>query len=302
MRGARRAVAAAALAAAGLSGCGFGAGKGVRDASLRVTDGFGARSLGELRSTRTPGADTVARFLERHHDVRTIDGGNFITAIDGRRGNGPGGAPVAWFYFVNGIQAGDGAAAHPLQEGDRVWWDRHFWGAAMDVPAVVGSFPAPLAGARRPLVSVRCAGAGGACAETLARLRAAGVRTTRGAPAGRAPRVLVGPWAALARAYGRAPRLLGGPPAGSGVFARFRAGGRRLGLLDSRGGRAATAGSGTGLVAAVIARPDPVTWLVTGTDSAGVARAAEHLTAYDLSRRFALALPARGAPAALPAR
>lgn len=290
----RRALGALGAAAALLAGCGLGPGKGVPDVSLRVSDGFGARTVRVTRVGKAPGADTVMRVLERHHDVHTIDGGGFVTSIDGLAGRGPGSAPVAWFYYLNGVEGTVGAAAVRVGAGDRIWWDRHWWGAAMDTPAVVGSFPAPLAGPAHRPVAVRCIQAGAACAAVTRSLRAAGARTTGRALDARHVRVLVGPWSAI---RGAAPAVgrLGGPPAGSGVFVRFRSGGRVLQTLDSRGRVVATGGPGTGLVAAVVDRPGAPIWVVTGTDAAGVLAAARRLDAPDLTGHFAITADASGA-------
>lgn len=288
----RAALLAAAVAA--LSGCGLGAGKGVEDVSLRVSDGFGARTVRLTGIGKTPGADTVMRVLERHHDVHTIDGGGFVTSIDGLEGKGPGAAPIAWFYYVNGIEGSTGASARRVRPGDRIWWDRHWWGAAMDTPAVVGSFPAPLAGRGARPVRMRCAaGVGRACGIARAALRSAGVDVEAGAPDTRHVAVLVGPWSALRRTPAAA--LLGGPPALSGVFARFRSGGRILESLDSRGHVSARGAGGTGLVAALDVRPAAATWVVTGTDTAGVERAAGRLDERDLAGHFAIVADTGGA-------
>ena len=83
------------------------------------------------------------RLLQRDFEVVTRYGGGFVQEIDGVAGGREGGRPVDWFYYVNGIEAGDGAAEQRVAPGDRIWWDHHDWGGAMRIPAVVGSFPAP---------------------------------------------------------------------------------------------------------------------------------------------------------------
>jgi hypothetical protein len=93
-------------------------------------------------------------------------------------------------------------------------------------------------------------------------------------------------------------------PAASGVYARFAGPGQQsLELLDPRGGVVRTLGAGAGLIAATAQGSAEPTWLITGTDSAGVTAAAGALTASRLHDRFALAvqgsasfpLPLRGA-------
>jgi hypothetical protein len=304
----RRAVLALALpaVAAVAAGCGLGAGEGTRGVSVTVTRDFGARSLGSARAEETPGEDTVMRFLQRRFDVRTRFGGGFVQAIDGLAGGREAGRPVDWFYYVNGIEASRGAAATRLHGGDRVWWDRHDWGTAAAVPAVVGSFPEPFrSGAQGKRLPVRLAclpAAQAACQEAQRRLAAVGAKPgsgTLGTPGGpEVLRVLVGPWAGL-RADPVARRIERGP-ATSGVFARFAAGGRRLLLLDSRGRARASLARGAGLVAATRLREQQPTWVVTGTDAAGALAAARSLTSRALRSRFALALSG-GRPLRVPA-
>jgi hypothetical protein len=83
------------------------------------------------------------RVLTRNFDVKTRYGGGFVQQIGGIAGGREGGRRVDWFYYVNGIEASTGANERRVTAGDRIWWDRHDWGAAMRIPAVVGSFPEP---------------------------------------------------------------------------------------------------------------------------------------------------------------
>ncbi len=173
-------VLAAALACLLAGGCGLGAGKGASGVSIVVTRDFGARTVGSARVSKTPGSETVMRFLQRRFKVATRYGGGFVQSIDGLAGGVDAGRPVDWFYYVNGIEAAQGAAATRLHAGDRVWWDRHDWGAAHGVPAVVGSFPEPfLPGTRgkRLPAQIACTGdAGPACQAAKDRLAAVGVK------------------------------------------------------------------------------------------------------------------------------
>ena len=87
------------------------------------------------------------RLLQRNFDVTTRYGGGFVQEIDGRRGrraqDGRRGRLVLLRQRHRGRRrARRRASSSP---GDRVWWDHHDWGAAMRVPAVVGSFPEPFA-------------------------------------------------------------------------------------------------------------------------------------------------------------
>jgi hypothetical protein len=306
-------VALAALCA--LAGCGLGAGPAPLGARLDVTRGFGARPLISLRAPRVEGEETVMSLLLRNAAVRTRYGGGFVESIDGRSGGREGGDAVDWFFYVDGLLAPKGAAETTLRAGDRVWWDLHDWSAAAEVPAVVGSFPEPfLHGLGGPSKAVRmeCARLeGGACRTVAARLRAAQVRVVAAplATAGSAPhtpavsephtpRVLVGPWAAL-RGSGDA-RALGEGPGASGVYARPAASGRSIALLDAHGAVVRTLAAGAGLIAAVRSGGAAPEWFVTGTDSAGVERAARDLSETALSDRFAVAVAADGAAIGLP--
>src|SRR3954452_491466 len=172
-------VALALCCAAFAAGCGLGAGPGEHDVRLTVTSWYGTRQLGEKDASQVAGSETVMRLLQRDFKVKTRYGGGFVQSIDGLAGGEEGGRPVDWFYYVNGIEAGRGAAATRVREGDRIWWDRHDWGYAMRVPAVVGSFPQPFLNGidgRRLPVRIECEETGGAaCAEARKRFAAAGI-------------------------------------------------------------------------------------------------------------------------------
>src|SRR5207302_110459 len=83
-------------------------------------------------------------------------------------------------------------------------------------------------------------------------------------------------------------------PSASGVYARFSPNGRTLIVLDQSGRPARTLGAGAGLIAATaIAESAPV-WVVTGTDSSGVERAARSFSGAVLADRFAGAAAGAG--------
>ena len=267
---------------AGISGCGLGPGRTPGGVGLAVTDDFGRATVFDSGAPRVSGQDTVMRLLERNVTITTRYGGGFVQSIDGRSGGHVAERPIDWFYYVNGSEAEKGAAATVVHPGDRVWWDRHDWGAAMDTPAVVGSFPEPFlhgrAGRRLP-VRVDCLGADpGPCRMVAERLGAAGVPALRRDPT--------------------AARLEGGPVS-SGVYARPTASGASIELLDERGRRAQALGPAGGLVAATRSEGDMPVWVVTGTDSAGVRQAAGALRPEVLRHRFAVAV-GPGASVALP--
>jgi Domain of unknown function (DUF4430) len=220
-----------------------------------------------------------------------------VQEIDGVGGGRRGGRPVDWFFYVNGIEADRGAAARRLAPGDRVWWDHHDWGAAMRVPAVVGSYPAPFVSSskgKRVPVRIDCgASAQRACREVQTRLQNAGAQvggtSIIGQEASRGVlRVLVGRWSEVRR--DPAARRIERGPKVSGVYARPSASGDRIELLDARGSAVRTLASGSGLVAATSFLDQQPTWIVAGTDDAGVGAAAAALDETRLNDHFAVAV------------
>lgn len=244
--------------------------------------------------------------LRRNASVSTRYGGGFVQSIDGLAGGTHAGAPWDWFYYVNGVEATKGAADTTVNAGDRVWWDLHDWSQTDDVPAVVGSFPEPFLagiGGKRYPVRVECPDPSAkACRVVLARLRGIGVPAAAAALSGGEGsailRVLVGPLSAISG--DPAVKVIAQGPRSSGVYAYFTARGSTLGLLDADGHSVRKLGAGAGLVAATRYREQAPVWIVTGTDLAGVARAAEALDETSLRHRFALAVEASGAKVALP--
>ena len=127
--------------------------------TLTVTQDFGAASVLDQPDPHRAGEETVMRLLERNAQVSTRYGGGFVQSIDGLSGGHGGGRPIDWFFYVNGIEASQGAADTRVHDGDRIWWDRHDWSAAIHIPAVVGAYPEPFlhgsAGRRLPVI-VEC--------------------------------------------------------------------------------------------------------------------------------------------------
>lgn len=304
MRRVAGAVAVAACALA-LGACGVGAGESAPDVALVVTRDFGARTLGE-RTGKTTGQDTVMRYLQRGFDVGTRYGGGFVQSIDGLAGGFTRKRPVDWFFYVNGVEASQGATTMRIRAGDRIWWDHHPWDGAQRSPAVVGSYPEPFVHGlrRRWPTQVQCADGTAAklCATVTERLREAGVSPVAATATDRGRlRVLVGTWRAVRG--DRAAALLADGPRASGIFARFGAGGRSLALLDDEGHPIRRLGAGFGIVAATRFQDEPPTWLLTGTDAAGVGAAVAALDADTLRRHFAVAVQAGAdAPVPLPVR
>jgi Domain of unknown function (DUF4430) len=279
----------AALAAAG---CGLGAGKRLAAVELTVTRDYGrvpmlARSAGDITE-----ADTVMRVLERNAKISTRYGGGFVQSIDGTAGGERGGRFYDWLYFVDGVEAPIGAAEYPLGGGERIWWDYRDWTAASHVPAVVGSFPAPLVGGyggREHPVVLACEGAADACGTAREALAKAGVELASGEPKG-AIRVLVGPWARLRS--DPAARQLEAGPAESGIYAKFEGGPGEVRLhgLDPTAADARAFAPAAGLVAATRRYEAPPTWLVTGATAAAVRAAAGALDEARLRDHYAVAV------------
>jgi Domain of unknown function (DUF4430) len=292
-------LALALLLAAVAGGCGLGAGDSKEGgATLLVTRDFGTRQVGTGDVDPIPGGETAMRMLQRDFDVETRYGGGFVQSINGIAGGREEGRPVDWFYYVNGVLADRGAAAHELAPGDRIWWDHHDWGATQDIRAVVGAFPEPFVsgtdGKRLP-VRLDCADdAQEVCDEVGERLSEVGVKSGRSGAGGFGGegvlRVKVGRWAEV-RKDSAVRRLEDGPRA-SGVFARPSAAGDEIALLDARGEAERTLRAGAGLVAATRMGGEAPTWIVTGTDDVGVAAAAAAIDEDRLTDRFALAIEA----------
>ena len=291
MRHRRAAAIAAIVSAVAFAGCGLGPGPGTSNVSLTVTRDFGSRGVGAITKSHVSGSETVMRMLQRSFGVDTRYGGGFVESINGLSGTS---SERDWFYYVNGVEASQGAAQTPVRHGDHIWWDLHDWEATDSIPAVVGSFPEPFVhginGKRLPTVLECASDVSVACDRVSSALRVAGVPVARqlfGTGSGTdSLAMLVGTWADLRGTLAGA--LVGRGPKSSGVYANFT--GSSLRLLDPRGRVVRTLGSGAGLVAATAQGQSTPAWLVTGTDAAGVTAAASAVNANSLHDRFALAV------------
>ncbi|HEX7610109.1 MAG TPA: DUF4430 domain-containing protein, partial [Solirubrobacteraceae bacterium] len=99
------------LGALSLAGCGIGAGPAPSAVQIVVTRDFGAHVLPQSGPLEVRGQETVMSLLMRNHHVGTRFGGGFVQSIDGLAGGQEAGAPVDWFYYVNGVQATLGGAS-----------------------------------------------------------------------------------------------------------------------------------------------------------------------------------------------
>src|SRR5687768_5176709 len=129
-------------------------------------------------------SDTVLRLTERNAEVETSYGGGFVQSIDGVEGGREAGRLTDWFYSVNGVEVGTGAADYVLRDGERVWWDHREWNAAQRIPVNVGAYPEPLAngyeGEVHP-VALECSAEAG-CAELEERLAEDGIELSEPEP------------------------------------------------------------------------------------------------------------------------
>jgi hypothetical protein len=225
-----------------------------------------------------------------------------VQSIDGLTGNKSG--EHDWFFYVNGSESSKGAADYKLGLSDVVQWDYHRWSATMHIPAIVGAFPQPFQtgeGGQRLPTRVECEDANATeCNDVVNALDAQDVVATQavlGSSTGeKSLRVVVAPWK-IARETIIGRELQRGP-ANSGVFADFSRSGA-LTLLDGDGKVAQEAPPGSGLVAALEQQGGGVVWLVTGSDDAGVERAAKALDPDVLRNAFAVAVTPSG-PVKLP--
>lgn len=248
---------------------------------VTVTRDFGAHRLATARYRQLAATETVAGLLRRS-----------ASALPGP------GASV----YVNGVLVEHPAAAQ-VHPGDHIWLDLHPPGPP--AAAVVGAFPEPfvhgLAGKRLP-VTLECSpDVGDACRRVTVALEGIGVPVAVQEPGTGSGTdslgVVVGTWSDVRAEI--AAELVAHGPVASGVYARFSPSGRRLQLLGSRGQVARTLAGGAGLVAAVAQGSSAPTWLITGTDPAGVFAAAGALDVARLNDRFAVAVGA-GPPRPVP--
>jgi hypothetical protein len=298
---------AATLATVALAGCGLGAGSAPTAVRLTVTRDFGAQVVRAWNAPEVRGQETVMNLLMRNASISTRYGGGFVESIDGLSGGSAGGQPDDWFYYVNGIEAPQGAAETNVHAGDHIWWDLHDWSQTDGVPAVVGSFPDPFVngidGKRLPL-RVECASVTSVpCVTVESRLQKLGVLAPLAAIGpGDEPetlRLLVGPWTAVSG--DPTVHEIESGPRSSGVYARMSANGSTLTVLNEQGSIARTLTAGAGLIAATRSGEEDPVWVITGTDEAGVELAADAFDEAALRNHFALAIAPGGAMLALPA-
>jgi hypothetical protein len=277
-----------------LTGCGLAGRTASSSVSVNVTRDFGSSTIASKVQRHLPGGETVIGLLRRSLKVSTGERES-VESIDG---HAAGADRYGWFFYVNGILAPKRPAKTAVNAGDRIWWDLHDWTAARQIPAVVGSYPEPFTsgiGGRRFPTVLDCANNVTRACDIVGRsLRKAGVKVSYqvlgGGSGSDSLAVVVGTWRDLRGVI--AADLIGSGPATSGVFAQFVGpSGQALELDNARGSVVRTLRAGGGLVAAT-EQPtlNQPTWLVTGTDVAGVNAAAAALTPTRLRDHFALAV------------
>jgi len=312
-------LAALSVAALGLTGCGGGE----RDRGVRVlvTDERGATTVLDRRDVEVRDGDRALDVLRRAAPRTIADRGGNVTAIAGRAAEGG----RRWSFLINGVPAETGVlddsrptdeqrpttvqspSQAPVHDGDVLWFDRSRPGAAAPPRGAVGLFPEPFThgfeGKRWP-VRLECVDPRGeACRQVRDLLGRydlpAAVAPLRSSYNPETARIAVGPWKALRE--DPAAGLLERGPRVSGVFARPQPDGRRVALLAEDGTVARTLGPGAGLIVASRYRDEPPSWIVTGTDEAGVLRAVAAFDRPTLANRLAVAIEG-GDVLALPIR
>ena len=149
------------LLAVGVAGCAGVQGKSspaakgraptAGEVRLIVSQHFGTTVMLDETVPWKQGLAAMTLLAERAR-IDTEYGGGFVSGINSVKSTfgGASSAQAAdWFYWVDGIMAGVGAADYRLHGGDTVWWDFHQWAHAMSIPATLSAFPARWRG--RPL-------------------------------------------------------------------------------------------------------------------------------------------------------
>lgn len=294
------AVAILAAAVVAVSGCGLGAGSQEGSVQLLVTRDYGREVLADRKIEDLTESETAMRVLDDSVDIETRYGGGFVQSVEGLEGGTGEGRSFDWFFSVNGIVAELGSADFSVEAGDEVWWDHRDWTDAMNLGAVVGAYPAPMAtgyGDEDWPVRIECLSERVACDLARKQLEkvdvSAEVTYEAGSQSDDTLRFIVGTWDNVKEDEDAA--RLESSPSSSGVFAKFETGedpgepGSLIGL-NERAEPARDFGPDAGLVAASRRKDGPPVWFLTGSTDAGVIAAAAALTKEDLEHRYAVAV------------
>ncbi|MGK2954207.1 MAG: DUF4430 domain-containing protein [Solirubrobacterales bacterium] len=299
-------IAFTAMAAVLFSGCGLGAGSQEGTANLLVSRDYGRDVMVDTTLDDLTESENAIRVLDGNAEIETRYGGGFIQSIDGVEGGTPGGRSSDWFFSVNGVVSEVGGAEFPINAGDTVWWDYRDWTDAMEIGAVIGSYPAPMStgykGEIWPVI-IDCRSTRPACDRAHDALAEEGVTSEvvvdRSQPEAETLRIVVGRWSEIKTDSETAP--LESKPSASGIFARFESGpgGDSLVGLDVEGEPARDFGNAAGLIAATRRGSGAPTWFVTGGSDQAVALAAGALDRKSLEHRYA-AVASEGSVESLP--
>ena len=300
--------ACAGLALLTASGCGSIGDSSDQPVQLRVTADLGTREATDITAVSKSGNGKLLGVLKANVPV-TQDAQGRLQDVSGLKAS-PG---HAWAAYVNGVRVAKRIEDVDIGQGDRIWLDLQPTGVVASVPAAVGSFPAPFtkgyADDRLPL-RVECTEQQSEQCDKASQRLAEATRTVvgRGGLGGslskESIRVLVGVYAALRNDETARQLELG--PRQTGILARMGTDGRSITVLGLDGQPVRTLGPGSGLIAAIRYEGGQPTWIITGTDDAGVQAAADALQEGDLGGHFALAIANGQAvdvpPAAAPGR
>lgn len=293
-----------------VSGCGS-VGDPSGGARVLVTTDDGARVLLDKSEISLKDDESVLALLQRAAgEVETNAAGTAVTAIDGHAAK----SGATWSFWVNGVSVRSGGLVKgqdvnlqqpPVVEtprtakvhnGDTIWFDLRPNAAVGTPRGVVGTYPEPFLhgseGKRWPL-RIECAEPR---QQACRQVRDALVRyeipvstnLLRSSYNPETARIAVGTWDKVRE--DPAAQLAERGPGASGVWAVPARNGRSIDLLDGPGKVVDTLGPGTGLIFASRYRDEPPSWIVTGTDEAGVLQAAGALDEETLKRHFAVAV------------
>ncbi len=280
-----RPAALALTAVCALVGAGCGADESGPDTSVVVTRDFGAQVVAQREQVPLSAGLTVMRQLQKVHETETSYGGRYVDSIGGVKEDGD----SSWLMYVDGVETDLGATSIRLKAGQNVQWDFHAWQTIRTGGAIVGAYPEPLKsrGARVICAPRRSA----ACARTRAALKIAGVPTGGADPV----RVVVGPWQDI-QGFDGVPDLTTSGET-NGAFAEFSSDGSKLTPYSADGSSGKPLKRSAGLLAA-FSEGRSLSWVVTGTDAAGVEEASALLDRpKKLQLRFGFAVSRKGATA-----
>jgi hypothetical protein len=256
--------------------------EGEAHVTLRVSRDFCNPPLLEKRASLS--GQSVMKLLQGCATVETAYGGAFVQSINGLNAGKGRGTGRSWFYYVNGLIAGVGAAQYIPESGDCVLWDLHAYEGAGAVPALIGCFPQPFLSFRRsrtalPLIlhDSRSREKARALARSLERQGVTEIRVqmiSDGAIPDDAPSLIIGRWDEILRSS--AVKRLYEHRETCGVFVEFDREGLHILALD-RTPRACLPRAGV-ILAATGGRAAPMPlWLITGTDDERTSEAADIL-------------------------